>query len=158
MRAVALILLALCASPLASGTPVETPNDAATIRDVQKNIWSWKGKVVAFHAKVVSVHFEAKGQPILKMRVGPGPQLETFWVASLVSMKFEPDDEVVMLGLMTRRPDEIKDSKLVQLVEDPFMVLGMCFINLTQNWGAADQAQRDICDEWFKCRMPNTPQ
>jgi hypothetical protein len=83
--------------------------------------------------------------------------METFWIGSLVTKKFSPGNDVFVLGLMTRRPDRESGMLLAELPEDPFVVLGMCFLNRTENWGAGEQASGQVCDEWFKRGMPQAP-
>ncbi len=152
--AIAVILLLL---GVASAHPVETPNDAATIRDVRKDLMSWKGKLVAFRVQVLEVHFESKGQPILKVAVGGAGEPESFWIASLVTNKFSPGDDVFVLGLMTRTTLAPATTNVAKLDKDPFLVMGFCFMNMTKNWGAGEKDSWKLCDEWFKRGMPATP-
>jgi hypothetical protein len=137
--------------------PVETPNDAETIREVRKNLMSWKSKLVAFRVQVQEVQFESRGQPILKVSVGGRGATESFWIASLVAEKFSPGNELLVLGMMTRSSAAPSSTKLSKLVDEPFMVLGFCFLNMTENWGAAQRNFESLCDEWFKRRMPDIP-
>ena len=137
--------------------PMEIPNNAQTIREVRDNLMSWKSKLVAFRVQVREVHVESKGQPILKVAVGGEGAIESFWIASLVTEKFSPGDDVFVLGMMTRSSAAPAGSHLSKLIYEPFMVLGFCFLNMTENWGAGARTQMKLCDEWFKRRMPDTP-
>ena len=142
---------------IAGARPVETPNDAETIREVRKELLSWKGKLVAFRVQILEVHFESKGQPILKVGVGGAGKPEAFWIASLVTDKFLPGDDVLVLGLMTRTSLAPSTTNVAKLDKDPFLVMGFCFMNMTQNWGSGEKNSWNLCDEWFKRRMPDTP-
>ena len=42
-------------------------------------------------------------------------------------------------------------------VDEKFVALGLCFLNLTQNWGGGDEAYKATCDQWFKVGMPTEP-
>jgi hypothetical protein len=152
-----LLLSALAFGSSALAHPVETPNGPATIREVREDLMSWKGKLVAFRVRVLEVHTESKGQPALKVAVGVGAETESFWIGSLVTKKFSPGNDVLVLGLMTGRPKRAMGLKLSELSEDLFVVLGICFVNLTEDWGAGTEDSRPLCDEWFKRRMPDTP-
>ena len=107
--------------------------------------------------RVLAVGYEAKGQPIVHLEVGSGADTDLVWVASLVSKPFTIGDDIVMLGLMTRSQHVPEAPELSRLVDDPFMVLGFCFVNLTQDWGAGAESYKDTCDEWFFRQMPNAP-
>ena len=156
---VVLVLVLATPAPYALAAPVETPNGPATIIDMRRDMMTWKGRLVAMRGRIVQVEFDVKDQPVLKLEVADEAQTEAVWIASLTTGSFSVGDDILMLGLMTRvpEPDEAPGSKLNSIIDDPFMILGFCYVNLTADWGGGDKARWKLCDEWFKRRMPDTP-
>ncbi|MEZ5501075.1 MAG: hypothetical protein R3E77_16785 [Steroidobacteraceae bacterium] len=93
----------------------------------------------------------------MKVAVGGAGEQESFWIASLVTDQFLPGDDVFVLGLMTRTSLAPEATNVAKLNRDPFLVLGFCFMNMTQSWGAGEKNYWKLCDEWFMRRMPGTP-
>lgn len=132
-------------------TPEETSGSAATIRSIRNDWESWRGKFIAVHGRVGKVERDTRGQPLLKVTVSEGGDVQSVWVASLVRRTFNAEDDLLLLGLVSRAPDVREGSNAAKIAGEPFVLIGVCVFNLTQKWGAAgDQQSYELCDEWFQ--------
>lgn len=154
----ALAILLLFTSHLATyAAPLESPDGPETIRAVREHHERWRGVVVALRSHVTSVEYDSKGQPLVHMRISSNDAEESFWLASLTVNRFSIGDETLLLGLVSRLPSRSEGSNAERMVKDPFVILGMCVVNITGKWRASAPSREatEACNHWFARGIPH---
>ncbi|MEI6823395.1 MAG: hypothetical protein WCL51_15805 [Bacteroidota bacterium] len=124
--------------------------DNLTIKEIEKNIDKWEGKIVAFDAIVSEIQVGHVEKPFYKVTVGD----EFLWIAAPGESKYIKIGRLHrILGVISK----VHDDKINQKYNTKkFFILSIGFFDMETKQGSFFPDAKKQYDEWIKGKMPDS--